>query len=213
MNLPVPLRLGTITMFGIGSTGGQHLLDKAQSGESAPIPSRYAAIERLQSKFGRPTFNLYGPTETNVCTWYEIPSTISEDRVEPYPIGQTSSQLENVVVDSNGNPIAHGAEGKLCIAGPNLMQGYWAMPELSAQSFLSEDASGRRWYRTDIDRQDRLSNVAATKLEAISPQISLPKDAARIVRLIACARMPIGDWRGAYPAHSAPDMTGRISTV
>jgi acyl-coenzyme A synthetase/AMP-(fatty) acid ligase len=93
-------------------------------------------------------FNLYGPTETNVCTCYEIPSTIPEDRVEPYPIGQTCSQLESVVVDADGNPVNHGAEGELCIAGPNVMPGYWAKPEITAKSFLPEDASGRRWYRT-----------------------------------------------------------------
>lgn len=93
-------------------------------------------------------FNLYGPTETNVCTWYEIPATIPEDRGKPYPIGQTCSQLTSIVVDSNGSPVSHGAEGELCIAGPNVMQGYWGTPELTAKSFLPEDAGGQRAYRT-----------------------------------------------------------------
>ena len=34
-------------------------------------------------------FNLYGPTETNVCTYFEVPATIAIDRAEPYPIGKT----------------------------------------------------------------------------------------------------------------------------
>jgi acyl-coenzyme A synthetase/AMP-(fatty) acid ligase len=32
-------------------------------------------------------FNLYGPTETNVCYGYELPPDIPDDRTEPYPIG------------------------------------------------------------------------------------------------------------------------------
>ena len=92
--------------------------------------------------------NLYGPTETNVCTWYEIPRTIPKDRIEPYPIGRTCSHLQSMVVDEKGNRVSPGAEGELCISGPNVMQGYWGRPDLTAKSFLPEDATGRRWYRT-----------------------------------------------------------------
>ena len=80
-------------------------------------------------------FNLYGPTETNVCTWFEIPREIPEDRGEPYPIGRTCAHLESGVVDPDGNPVAPGAEGELCIAGPNVMQGYWALPLQTEQAF------------------------------------------------------------------------------
>ena len=50
--------------------------------------------------------NLYGPTETNVCTWYEIPRTIPKDRIEPYPIGRTCSHLQSMVVDEKGNRVS-----------------------------------------------------------------------------------------------------------
>ena len=93
-------------------------------------------------------FNLYGPTETNVCTWYEVPAEVPADRSEPYPIGRTCPQLESVVVDPDGNRVARGAEGELCIAGPNVMQGYWSLPDQTAKAFLPDDGSGRRWYRT-----------------------------------------------------------------
>ena len=92
--------------------------------------------------------NLYGPTETNVCTWYEIPRTIPKDRIEPYPIGRTCSHLQSMVVDEKGNRVSPGAKGSSCISGPNVMQGYWGRPDLTAKSFLPEDATGRRWYRT-----------------------------------------------------------------
>ena len=115
------------------------------AGEVMPV----VHLRSFKAQVPGPRFlNLYGPTETNVCTWYEIPQTIPEDRVEPYPIGKTCSQLESVVVDSDGNPVSRGAEGELCISGPNVMQGYWAKPDLAAKSFLPEDAGGDRWYRT-----------------------------------------------------------------
>ena len=27
-------------------------------------------------------YNLYGPTETNVCTWYEVPAVVPPERTE-----------------------------------------------------------------------------------------------------------------------------------
>lgn len=93
-------------------------------------------------------FNLYGPTETNVCTWYEIPPTIPDDRIEPYPIGKTCSNLESIVIGLDGKTVAHGEEGELCIAGPNVMQGYWSLPDQTAKAFLPDDGTGKRWYKT-----------------------------------------------------------------
>jgi len=92
-------------------------------------------------------FNLYGPTETNVCTFYEVPLPIDEERTTPFPIGETCSHLQGKVVDGSGNTVTKGAEGELCINGPAVMQGYWALPEQTAAGFfIDEDET--RWYRT-----------------------------------------------------------------
>jgi len=93
-------------------------------------------------------FNLYGPTETNVCTYYEIPAVVPDDRVDPYPIGKTCENLRSKVVDPDGGAVAPGGEGELCIAGPNVMQGYWNLPEQTARGFLPDDGTGERWYKT-----------------------------------------------------------------
>jgi amino acid adenylation domain-containing protein len=93
-------------------------------------------------------FNLYGPTETNVCTWFEIPPVIPEDRVDPYPIGKTCAHLESVVVSPDAKPVGRGAEGELCIAGPGVMQGYWDLTEQTAKAFLPDNGTGKRWYKT-----------------------------------------------------------------
>jgi amino acid adenylation domain-containing protein len=92
-------------------------------------------------------FNLYGPTETNVCTAYEVPKRVPEDRTEPYPIGKVCSHLEARVVDENGRDIPKGEAGELCIYGPSVTQGYWNLPEQTANVWF-KDGAGRRWYRT-----------------------------------------------------------------
>jgi amino acid adenylation domain-containing protein len=92
-------------------------------------------------------FNLYGPTETNVCTYYEIPADIPEDRTQPYPIGKVCSHLEALVIDEGGNPASRGMEGELVIRGPGVTQGYWNLPENNARAFY-QAPSGEVWYRT-----------------------------------------------------------------
>jgi len=99
-------------------------------------------------------FNLYGPTETNVCTFLEIPDSIPEERSQPYPIGKVCSHCQAIVVDEQGQTVSTGQQGELCIGGPAVMQGYWNLPERTAQAFLI-DPSGQRWYKTgDIVVQD-----------------------------------------------------------
>jgi acyl-CoA synthetase (AMP-forming)/AMP-acid ligase II len=99
-------------------------------------------------------FNLYGPTETNVCTYYEVQTPIPPDRVRPYPIGAVCEHLRARVVDERGADVRCGDEGELCIAGPGVMQGYWELPEQTAKGFFIQ-ADGTRWYRTgDVVTED-----------------------------------------------------------
>jgi amino acid adenylation domain-containing protein len=92
-------------------------------------------------------FNLYGPTETNVCTFYEIPRAIPDERNEPYPIGKVCSNLRSRVVDAEGADVSAGEEGELCIAGPTVTGGYWNLEEQTARAFLPGEGD-RAWYRT-----------------------------------------------------------------
>ena len=99
-------------------------------------------------------FNLYGPTETNVCTFYEVILPVPDDRTVPYPIGKVCSHLTGRVVNEAGHSVADDEEGELCIAGRGVMQGYWGLSEQTARGFLEGNA-GTRWYRTgDIVAMD-----------------------------------------------------------
>jgi len=114
------------------------------AGEVFPVKH----LRALQALWPRPRYwNLYGPTETNVCTFYEIPSSIPNERTTPFPIGKVCSHLQARVVDENGNDVSTGVEGELCISGRGVMQGYWNLPEQNRQVFWV-DSTGTRWYRT-----------------------------------------------------------------
>lgn len=92
-------------------------------------------------------YNLYGPTETNVCTVFPVPKPLPTDSDEPLPIGAVCSGDRTRVVDEKGLPVAEGHEGELCVAGPSVTSGYWNMPERNKICFLT-DGDGIKWYRT-----------------------------------------------------------------
>lgn len=114
------------------------------AGEVFPVP-RFKTLHR---HWPHPRYvNLYGPTETNVCTFYEVPRDGSWEAFDTFPIGGICPPNEGRVLDADDRDVSAGSEGELVVAGPNVMQGYWNLPDLNAAAF-HRDASGRCWYRT-----------------------------------------------------------------
>jgi amino acid adenylation domain-containing protein len=117
-------------------------------------------------------FNLYGPTETNVCTYYELSPEIPADRVDPFPIGVVCSHLTGAVVDEEGREVDGGEEGELCIRGESVTPGYWNLPEQTARAYLDVGVgatsgvpvtslpANERWYKTgDLVREDAAGDL------------------------------------------------------
>jgi amino acid adenylation domain-containing protein len=121
------------------------------AGEVFPIPQ----FKALRAIWQWPRyFNLYGPTETNVCTYYEVPADDSWTGMSTFPIGKICPPNRGWVVDEHAQAVKRGEPGELLVSGPNVMQGYWNLPEQNARVFVT-DADGRRWYRTgDIVTED-----------------------------------------------------------
>jgi len=71
--------------------------------------------------------NYYGPTETNVCTWYEV-HDIPEEQVRPVPIGVASSGDRVWAARPDGSVANPGEPGELLVEGPTVMLGYWGKP-------------------------------------------------------------------------------------
>lgn len=80
--------------------------------------------------------NLYGPTETNVCTSFTIPRPYEKERSTPYPIGKVCPHLQAHV----------GETGELWIAGDNVTAGYYNRPEKNADVFAQHN--GTLFYKT-----------------------------------------------------------------
>ena len=97
-----------------------------------PFPTKH--LRALMAKLPHTRFsNLYGPTETNVCTYYHVPP-LPEDSNEPIPIGQECANVEALVVDDDDQPLPIGEVGELLIRSPLLMRGYWGQPQMTARS-------------------------------------------------------------------------------
>ena len=83
--------------------------------------------------------NLYGPTETNVCTYYDLWHTppVGDD---PIPIGRAIDDVELVVVDEAGQVVAPGEVGELLVRGATVMQGYYGDGERTRRSLVPHPA-------------------------------------------------------------------------
>ena len=113
------------------------------AGEVFPV----APLKLLRMCWPSSSFwNLYGPTETNVCTAYKAPASL-ENLASPLPIGPVCTPLEARIVDAEGADVNLGEKGELVIYGPRVMAGYFGRDDLTNAAFFTT-ADGRLWYRT-----------------------------------------------------------------
>jgi len=119
----------------------------AFAGEVFPVRHLRALMDALP----HPRYvNLYGPTETNVCTYYEVPGRPEVD-APPLPIGRACEGTEVLVVDEALCPVADGEEGELIVRGPTLSAGYWPLDGDQRGFIERSTAPGlgpQRFYRT-----------------------------------------------------------------
>jgi amino acid adenylation domain-containing protein len=158
------------------------------------FPTKY--LRRLMELLPHARFaNLYGPTETNVCTWYDVP-TLPKEMTEPIPIGRAISGVEVFAVTEEGRSAAVGEVGELHVRGPTVMQGYWGDPERTARALVADPRDGRAprpVYRTG----DLVQEVEGGDHRFLGRRDSQIKSRGY--------RIELGDIEAALYAHAAVD--------
>lgn len=98
---------------------------------------------------GRIFANLYGPTETDVCTAYVVDREFSD--TDPLPIGRPLPNMKVMLLGEDGHRVRYGETGEICVSGSGVNIGYWNQPELTARAFVTDPENGawqERFYRT-----------------------------------------------------------------
>jgi amino acid adenylation domain-containing protein len=155
------------------------------AGEPFPVKP----LRRLWSRWGSRArfFNLYGPTETNVCTAYEV-RNIPEGRRVPVPIGSACSGDRVWAEHPSGRPVEIGEAGQLMVAGPSVMLGYWGEEPWGGKPYPTGDQVRRvdEWNYEYLGRLDHMVKVRGFRIElgAIEAVLELHPQVERAVVVV-----------------------------
>ena len=107
-----------------------------------PLPD--AVASRFYERFGVRINEGYGLTETSPVTNWCRP-----DEYTPHSVGKPLPEIEQRILDlSTGRPLPPGEDGEVQVRGPNVMKGYYKLPEQTRAAFTDDG-----FFRTgDIGR-------------------------------------------------------------
>jgi acyl-CoA synthetase (AMP-forming)/AMP-acid ligase II len=113
---------------------GMRLRFARSSSSSLPPP----VMAELEKTFGCPVIEAYGMTEAaHQMASNPLPP---KDR-KPGTVGPSAGPAI-AIFSADGEPVAQGGEGEICIKGPNVFSGYENNPKANAEAFHGE------WFRT-----------------------------------------------------------------
>lgn len=132
------------------------------AGEVYPIKH----LRQLRADFpSQRLLNFYGPTETNVCTYYEVPWDLSEQETT-VPIGQASCGDRVWAEKDDGDVATVGEEGELIVDGPTVMLGYWGRPRHSGPYRTGDIVRVRDEQGYDyVGRRDHMVKIRGHRVE------------------------------------------------
>lgn len=110
-------------------------------GSSLPV----ALLHNFEERFDVRISEGYGLSEASPVTCF---NPLDRERV-PGSIGMSIINVENKVVDELGKEMPNGEVGELIVRGPNVMKGYYKMPEESAAALR-----GGWLYTGDLAKRD-----------------------------------------------------------
>jgi long-chain acyl-CoA synthetase len=131
---------------------GEYGLDLIRLFNSGGAPCPVEVMEEFERRIGRPLNEGYGLSETSPVTHSTPQLALRKFGTVGLPFPDTDMKIVDVETGTRELPV--GDTGELCIAGPQVMKGYWNKPEESAH-VLRTHADGRTWFHTgDIARMD-----------------------------------------------------------
>ena len=124
---------------------------------SAPLSDQQ--FYQFENLTGFRILERYGMTETGM----NASNHIAPEHRKAKSVGFPLASVEIRIVDRNGGNVQKSEVGEVWIRGENVFQGYWGMPEKTAEAFVDG------WFRTgdlgfqDPDDNDRLYLVGRAK--------------------------------------------------
>ncbi len=145
---------GATLFLGVPSMYGLLLrLDEASMGQwrgvrlcvsgGAALPE--AVLRGFESRFAIPIVEGDGPTECSPVTCVNPP----DGPRKPGSVGPPIPGVEMCILDAEGRGLPDGTPGEVCVRGPNVMKGYYNLPEATREAFFGD------WFRTgDLGTRD-----------------------------------------------------------
>ena len=117
-------------------------------GEPLPV----AVAQAFENRFGVPIFEGYGQTEAAPVISLNVPG-----KRKLGTVGLPLPGVEIAIWDEQKNPVATDVIGEIMVRGPNVMQGYYNLPEETAKTIT------REWLHTgDLGKMDADGFVTIT---------------------------------------------------
>ena len=128
-------------------------------------------INDVEKLLGAKYYGIYGQTESGgKVTWAD--SDLSRENPQTY--GYVMPFFDYRIMDDNDREVAPGVVGELCLRGPSVMQGYWNLPEDTAETLRNGWHHTGDFFMVMADGQvrmvDRKKYLIKTGGENVYPQ-------------------------------------------
>ena len=100
---------------------------------SGSAPLLEETFHEFEARTGHRILERYGMTETNMNT-----SNPLDGERKPGTVGPPLPGVQARIVDDAGNEVGSNEIGNLQVKGPNVFQGYWRLPEKTAEDFTAD---------------------------------------------------------------------------
>ncbi|MEA2492057.1 MAG: long-chain acyl-CoA synthetase [Acidobacteriota bacterium] len=127
-------------------------LDRVRAFNSGSAPLPVEVLQQFENLTGGMLSEGYGLSEASPVTHTSPTLSVRKPGSIGIPLPDTDMKIVDLETGLHEVPI--GSEGELCIAGPQVMKGYWNRAEETADT-LRADADGRLWlYTGDVAMMD-----------------------------------------------------------